>query len=80
VSFRCASGPMRQSEPILLCEAETSRARRRLVVRGGYLSCKAKTCRGGPSSRELVGGAANWPKTGRLADVGLDQGPYSSLS
>jgi hypothetical protein len=34
----------------------------------------------GPFSGELVGDAANWPKTGRLASVGLDQGPYSSLS
>jgi hypothetical protein len=28
-----------------LCEAETFRARRRLVVRGGDLSCEAETCR-----------------------------------
>jgi hypothetical protein len=48
-------------------EAETSRARRRLVM-------EAETCRGGPSSGEPVGDAANWPKTGRLASVGLDQG------
>jgi hypothetical protein len=60
--------------------AETCRARQRLVVRGGYLSCEAETCRGGPSSKELVGDAANWPKTRRLASVGLDQGPFSSLS
>jgi hypothetical protein len=45
----------------------TCRARRRLVVRGGDLSCEAETCRGGPSSGELVGDAANWPETGRLA-------------
>jgi hypothetical protein len=51
-----------------------------LVVCGGDLSCEAETCRGGPSSGELVGDAANWPKTGRLASVGLDQGPFSSLS
>jgi hypothetical protein len=44
------------------------------------LSCEAETCRGDPSSGELVGDAANWPKAGRLASVGLDQGPYSSLS
>jgi hypothetical protein len=44
-----------------------------LVVRGGDFSCEAETCRGGPSSGELVGDAANWPKTGRLASVGLDQ-------
>jgi hypothetical protein len=53
-------GPMLQSKPDLLCEAET--------------------CRGDPSSGELVGDAANWPKTGCLASVGLDQGPQSSLS
>jgi hypothetical protein len=44
-----------------------------LVVRGGDLS-------GVPLVGELVGDAANWPKTGRLASVGLDQGPFSSLS
>jgi hypothetical protein len=48
-------------------EAESSRARRRLVVRG---SCSGK----------LVGDAANWLKTGRLASVGLAQGLLSSLS
>jgi hypothetical protein len=64
----------------LSCEAKTSRARRRLVVRGGDLLCEAETCRGGPSSGELVGDAANWPKTGRLASVGLDHGLFSSLS
>jgi hypothetical protein len=40
----------------------------RLVVRGGDLSCED------PSCRELVGDAANWPETGRLTSVGLDQG------
>jgi hypothetical protein len=64
----------------LSCEAETSRARWRFVVWGGDLSCGAETSCGGPSSGELVGDAANWPKTGRLASVSLDQGPYSSLS
>jgi hypothetical protein len=49
-------------------------------MRGGDLSCKAETCRGEPSSGELVRGAASWPKTGRLASVGLDRGPQSSLS
>jgi hypothetical protein len=49
-------------------------------VRGGDLSCEAETCHGGPSSGELVGDEANWPKTGRLASVGLDQGLLSSLS
>jgi hypothetical protein len=50
-----------------------------LVVRGEDLSCKAKTCRGDPSSGELVGDAANWPKTGRLASVGLRPGPLLLL-
>jgi hypothetical protein len=47
------SWPMHQSEP-------GGRARRRLLVRGGDLSCEAKTCREDPSCRELVGDAANW--------------------
>jgi hypothetical protein len=34
----------------------------------------------GPSSGEPIGDAANWPETGRLASVGLDQGLPSSLS
>jgi hypothetical protein len=51
-----------------------------LVVRGGDLSCEVETCHGGTSSGELVGDAANWPKTGRLDCVGLDQGLFSSLS
>jgi hypothetical protein len=58
----------------------TSRARQRLVVRRGDLSCEAETCRGGPSSGELVGDATNRPKTGHLANVGLDQGLLSFLS
>jgi hypothetical protein len=62
------------------CEAETFRARQRLVVRGRDLPCEAETCRGDPSCRELVRDAANWPKTGRLASMGLDQGPQSSSS
>jgi hypothetical protein len=71
---RRAPWPMYQSEP------EGGHAGQRLVVRGGDLSCKAETCRGDPSCRELVGDAANWPKTGRLASVGLCQGPQSSSS
>jgi hypothetical protein len=62
------------------CKAETCRARSSLVVRGGDFSCEAETCRGDPSSKELVEDAADWPKTRRLASVGLDQGPFSSLS
>jgi hypothetical protein len=50
------------------------------VVRGGDLSWEAETCCGGSSSGRLVGDVANWPKTGHLASVGLDQGPFSSLS
>jgi hypothetical protein len=52
----------------LSCEAE-------IVVGGEDLSCEADTSRGDPSCRELVGDAANWPETGRLASVGLDRGP-----
>jgi hypothetical protein len=52
------------------------RVRQRLVC-GGDLSCEAETCRGDPSSGELVGDVTNWPKTKPLASVGLDQGPYS---
>jgi hypothetical protein len=63
----------------LSCEAETS-PRRRLLVRGGDSSCEAETCRGGSSSGKLVGDAANWPKTGRLASVGLDQDLFSTLA
>jgi hypothetical protein len=51
-----------------------------VVVRDRDLSCEPETCRGDSSCRELVGDAANWLKTGRLASVGLDQGPQFSLS
>jgi hypothetical protein len=34
------------------------------------LSCEAEA---GPSSGKLVGDAATWPKTGRLASEGLDE-------
>jgi hypothetical protein len=57
----------------------TSRSRR-VVVRGGDLSCEEETCRGDPTRGELVGDAAIWPKTGRLASVGLEQCLFSSLS
>jgi hypothetical protein len=39
-------------------------------VRGGDLSCEAEAS---PSSGKLVGDAATWPKTGRLASEGLDE-------
>jgi hypothetical protein len=41
-----------------------------LLVRGGDLSCEAEK---GSSSRKLVGDAANWLKTRRLASEGLDE-------
>jgi hypothetical protein len=44
----------------------TSRSRR-LVVQGEDLSCE------GSSSGKLVGDAAVWPRTGRLASEGLDE-------
>jgi hypothetical protein len=40
-------------------EAETARANEHFVVRGGDLSCEAKTYRRGSSSRELVREAPN---------------------
>jgi hypothetical protein len=56
----------------LSCEAETSRARRRPLVRGRDFSCE------GSSSEKLVGGAANWLKTGRLAIEGLDEDMHTT--
>jgi hypothetical protein len=50
----------------LSCEAETCRARRRLVVRGGDFSCDAGTCRGGIP---LVGNWSEMLPTGRRLDV-----------
>jgi hypothetical protein len=49
------------------CEAETRRARRRLLVRGGDLPCE------GSSSGKLLGGEANRLKTRRLASEGLHE-------
>jgi hypothetical protein len=49
-------------------------------MQGGDLSCEAEICRGGSFSGKLVGDAANWLKTGRLASVGLDQDLLSPLS
>jgi hypothetical protein len=73
--------PPRASVVVLtLCVWAHVPAGARLVVRGGDFSCEAETCRGGPASEELVGDAANWSKTRRLASVGLDRGPFSSLS
>jgi hypothetical protein len=39
-------------------------------VRGGDFSCEVEAC---SSSGKLVGDAATWPKTGRLASEGLDE-------
>jgi hypothetical protein len=47
--------------------SRTCRVRRRLVVRGGDLSCE------GSSSGKLVGDAAVRPRTGRLVSEGLDE-------
>jgi hypothetical protein len=54
---------------------ETSRVRRRLLVRGEDFSCEEETSWGNPSCRELVEDVANWLKTRRLASVGLVRGP-----
>jgi hypothetical protein len=60
-------------------QSRTCRARQRLVVRGGDFSCEAETSRarrglfvGVPLVGNWSGDAANWPKTRRLAGVGLD--------
>jgi hypothetical protein len=45
-------------------------------VRGGDLSCEAET---GSSSGKLVGDAATWSKTGRLASEGLDEDLHAFL-
>ena len=73
-------GPRTSRSLDLSCEAETTRrdfseellggscrARRRVLVRGGDLSCE------GSSSGKLVGDAAVRPRTGRLAGEGLDE-------
>jgi hypothetical protein len=70
----CVGGDARVVRPGL----RTSRGRT-----GGDLSCEAESCRVRQrlsSSGKLVGYAANWPKTRRLASVDLDQGSFSSLS
>jgi hypothetical protein len=51
------------------CEAESCRARRRLVVQGGDLSEKLFT------SRRLVKEASNWSEVRHLASDGLDRDP-----
>jgi hypothetical protein len=53
----------------------TCRARQRLVVQGGDLSCEAET---GSSSGKLVGDATNWLKTGSPASEGLDEDLHST--
>jgi hypothetical protein len=53
------------------------------TMRLGPHTSRAETCRARQrlsSGGKLVGDVANWPKTGRLASVGLDQGSFSSLS
>jgi hypothetical protein len=52
--------------------SRTCRTRRRLVVRGGDLSCE------GSSSGKLVGDAAVRPRTGRLTGEGLDKDLHAS--
>jgi hypothetical protein len=56
------------------------RAMAHVLVGAGEWSCEAETCRGDPTRGELVRDAAIWPKTGRLASVGLEQCLFSSLS
>jgi hypothetical protein len=72
--------PRTSVEALALCVWAHAPAGAGLLMRGGDLSCETETCRGGPSSGELVRDAANWPETGHLASVGLDQGLPSSLS
>jgi hypothetical protein len=60
-------GPRTSRSLDLSCEMETCRARRRLVVRGGDLSCE-----GSPSGK-LVGDAVDRSRTGHLASEGLDE-------
>jgi hypothetical protein len=60
-------GPHTSRNLDLLCEAETCRARWKLVVQGGDLSCE------GSSSGKLVGDAAVRPRIGRLSSEGLDE-------
>jgi hypothetical protein len=74
------TSPSRASvEALALCVWAHVPAGAGLLMRGGDLSCEAETCRGGPSSGELVGDAAIWLEIGRLTSVGLDQGLPSSL-
>jgi hypothetical protein len=72
--------PTLQSEPGEVERCGDFSCRRRLLVRARDFSCEAETCRGDPFCRELVGDAASWSGTGRLASVGVDQGPQSSSS
>jgi hypothetical protein len=55
--------------------SQTCRARRRLVVRGGDLSCEAETSQ---ARQRLVGDASVWPRTGRLASESLDEDLHAS--
>jgi hypothetical protein len=60
----------------VLCEAETCRARWRLVVQGGDFSYETETFR---ARRRLVGGVAIRLRTGRLASEGLDEDLHALL-
>jgi hypothetical protein len=62
-----------------VCQGPRTSRSRGEVERGGDLSCETETCRD-LSCRDLVGDAAIWTETGRLASVGLDRGPQPSSS
>jgi hypothetical protein len=74
------SGSRRVSCPTPQSESGTALAWQRLLVRGGDSSCEEDTPRRGPSSRELVRGAPNWSRTGRLTSERLDRGLQPSSS
>jgi hypothetical protein len=56
--------------------SRTCRVRRRLVVRGGGLSCEEETCH---ARRRLVGDAAVRLRTGCFASEGLDKDLHAFL-
>jgi hypothetical protein len=67
---RRVSWPMLQSE--LGTEAEASCARRGSSCEAETCRARCRLVGGGPSVRELVGDVLNWSGTGRLASEGLD--------